>query len=376
MKRLKIKYLLLGLALILSLFIIVGCSLPFFGSTSTTTSTTSVPSETTTVTTSSSTWTPPVTQAQNPLLPDFVSVVNKVKPSVVAINAELTAYDIFGRPFTQEVAGSGWILDKNGLIATNNHVIDGATSISVTLADNTVLTATIVGADALADLAVLKVNKTDLPAASVGDSTKLQVGQWVLTIGNAQGEGISTSEGIVSRTGASITVDTGQTLSDMIQTSAPINPGNSGGPLVNLAGEVVGITSAKLAALGVEGMGYAISTKTALPIIEALVKNGYVVRPYLGVDLQTVNAYTVLRYNLAVSSGAFISIIITGTPADAAGLKVGDVIVNFNGKDTKTADDALSAIHSAKVGQTVDITYWRGSSQYTTQATLIESPPP
>jgi serine protease Do len=162
----------------------------------------------------------------------------------------------------------------------------------------------------------------------------------------------------------------------MIQTSAPINPGNSGGPLVNLAGEVVGITSAKLAALGVEGMGYAISTKTALPIIEALVKNGYVVRPYLGVNLQTVNAYTVLRYNLAVSSGAFISIIITGTPADAAGLKVGDVIVNFNGKDTKTADDALSAIHSAKVGQTVDITYWRGSSQYTTQATLIESPPP
>jgi serine protease Do len=309
-------------------------------------------------------------------LPDFVTVVNKVKPSVVAINAEVAAYDIFGRPVTQEVAGSGWILDKNGLIATNNHVIDGATSISVTLADNTVLTATIVGADALADLAVLKVDKTDLPAASVGDSSKLQVGQWVMAIGNALGEGISATQGIVSRTGASVTVDTGQTLSDLIQTSAPINPGNSGGPLVNLAGEVVGITSAKLAALGVEGMGYAISTKTALPIIEALVQKGYVVRPYLGVNLQTVNALLMLRYNLTINYGAFISIVVDNTPAATAGLKVGDIIVNFNGKDTKTANDALSAIHSAQVGQTVDITYWRGSSQYTTQATLIESPPP
>ena len=213
--------------------------------------------------------------------------------------------DIFNREYTEEVAGSGWIFDSSGLIATNNHVIEGAFNITVTLEDGTVLPATVKGADALSDLAVLKVEQTGLVAARVGDSSKLQIGQEVMAIGNALGEGISATEGIVSRTGASLAVDTGQTLTDMIQTSAAINPGNSGGPLVNMSGEVIGITSAKLADLGVEGMGYAISTKTALPIIQELVQKGYVVRPYLGVSLQTVNSWTVLQYHLGVSLRGF-----------------------------------------------------------------------
>lgn len=378
MKRQKIKYWLIGLTLILVLLVINSCSFSFITDTTTTSSSVPIASTSslnTTSTTPSIIWTPPTTQTQNPLFPDFVTVVSKVKPSVVAINAQVTVYDFFGRAFTEEVAGSGWILDKNGLIATNNHVIDGATGISVTLADNTVLTARIVGSDALADLAVLKVDRTNLPAALVGDSTKLQVGQYVMAIGNALGEGISATEGIVSRTGASISVDTGQTLSDLIQTSAAINPGNSGGPLVNMAGEVIGITDAKLAALGVEGMGYAISTNTALPIIEELIQKGYKVRPYLGVNMQSVSELP-FGYNLGVDFGAYISVVVDNTPAAAAGLKVGDVIVNLGGKDTETADDVIAAIHSAQVGQTVGITYYRNGSKYTTQATLIESPAP
>ncbi len=375
MKR-KIKYLLLGLILMLCLSLFTSCSLLDF-----TTVTTSIPASSTSVTTTTTTvappnttWTLPATQTQNPELSSFVEVVNKVKPSVVAINAEVTVYDIFNREYTQEVAGSGWVL--NGFIVTNNHVIDGAKNISVTLEDGTVIPATIKGADALSDLAVLKVDRADLPSASVGDSTNLQVGQWVMAIGNALGEGISATQGIVSRTGASITVDTGQTLTDLIQTSAAINPGNSGGPLVDMAGDVIGITSAKLAALGVEGMGYAISTRTALPIIESLVKIGYVIRPYLGINVQTVNALLVLRYGLAVDYGAYINSVGSGSPAEIAGLQAGDIIVEFNGKEVSTDYDCLTAIRSAQIGQTVDIVYWRGNSQNTTQATLIEIPAP
>ena len=377
MKR-HIKYLLISLILVIGLSLFAGCSLLDF--TTITTSTTSSSATTTTTattppdTTTTNTWTLPVTETENPELSNFVEVVNKVKPSVVAINAEVTLFDIFNQAYTQEVAGSGWVL--NGFIVTNNHVISGAKNINVTLADGIVIPATIKGADALSDLAVLNVNRTDLPTAAVGDSTKLQVGQWVMAIGNALGEGISATQGIVSRTGVSITVETGQTLTDLIQTSAAINPGNSGGPLVNMAGEVVGITSAKLAALGVEGMGYAISTKTALPIIESLVQKGYVIRPYLGISVQTVNPLLVLRYSLAVDYGAFINTIGSGSPAEAAGLKAGDIIVSFNGKDVATADDCLTAIRTAQIGQTVTIVYWREQTQTTVQTTLVESPPP
>jgi len=143
-----------------------------------------------------------------------------------------------------------------------------------------------------------------------------------------------------------------------------------------MAGEVVGITSAKLGALGVEGMGYAISTKTALPIIESLVQKGYVIRPYLGISVQTVNPLLVLRYSLAVDYGAFINTIGSGSPAEAAGLKAGDIIVSFNGKDVATADDCLTAIRTAQIGQTVTIVYWREQTQTTVQTTLVESPPP
>jgi serine protease Do len=376
----NLKYYLIGIILTISLIFSAGCSfITISGNKQTTTEFTVSPA----TTTPTPSWTIPVTtsmtatsisQAPNSY-PNFVYIVAKVKPSVVAINVELISYDIFGRAYPEEGAGSGWILDPNGLIATNNHVIDGATNIMVTLEDGTVLSASVVGADSISDLAVLKVDKTGLTAAIVGNSSSLQVGEWVLAIGNALGEGISATEGIVSRSGASITTDSGTTLYDCIQTSAAVNPGNSGGPLVNMAGEVVGITSAKLADVGVEGMGYAISIKTALPIIESLVQKGYVTRSYLGVQMDTVSQWY-RRYNLAVSTGAIVTEVSTQTPADIAGLKAGDVIVNLNGKDITTAEEAQQAIYSAQIGDTVQIIYWRGNTKYTTKATLIESPAP
>jgi len=188
--------------------------------------------------------------------------------------------------------------------------------------------------------------------------------------------GISAKEGIISRLGVSIPVSSGQTLSDLIETSAPINPGNSGGPLVNMAGEVIGITSAKLAAVEVEGLGFAISSNSAKPIIEELVQKGYVVRPWLGVTLYTVDQYAVFRYRLAVDKGTLITEVAQGSPASKAGLAVGDVIVSFAGKEITTAEEVIQAIHSSQIGQEVEIIYWRGQTKNTTRATLIERPSP
>ena len=321
-------------------------------------------------------WTTPPTAGQSQPLPDFIPVVAKVKPSVVAINTEVIAYDFFNRPFKQEGAGSGWIIDKDGYIVTNNHVIEGAKSITVTLDDGRTFPADVIGADTLTDLATLKVDAANLPAADLGDSSELRIGEWVLAIGNALGMGITAKQGIVSRLGVSIQVSAGQTLYDLIETSAAINPGNSGGPLVNMAGEVVGITSAKLAAVDVEGLGYAISTNTARPIIEELVQIGYVVRPWLGVVLYAVDEYAVFRYKLAVDKGVLIIELGSGSPADKAGLKVGDVIVSFEDQEMTTAQELIQAIHSSQIGQEVKITYWRGETKNTTYAILAENPTP
>jgi len=370
MKRANIKYLLTCLILITSLCLGSGCIYM-----ETPSPPPSPPPPEVTAPTSPE-WTLPPAEGQSQPLPDFISVVAKIKPSVVAINTEVLTYDIFNRPFKQEGAGSGWIIDEDGLIVTNNHVVAGAEAITVTLADGRTFPAGVVGTDALADLAVLKINDTNLPTANIGDSSELRIGEWVLAIGNALGEGITVKEGIVSRLRVSIQVSRGQTLYDLIDTSAAINPGNSGGPLVNIAGEVIGITSAKLAAIEVESLGYAISINAAMPIIEELVKTGYVVRPWLGVVLYTVDQYAVFRYGLAVDKGTLITELAPGSPADKAGLEVEDVIVSFDGKEITTAQELIQAIHSCQIGQEVEITYWRGETKNTTYTILIERPPP
>ena len=335
MKRADIKYLLTCLTILISLFLWTGCL---------------------------------QLNIDTSPLPGIADVVAEVKPSVVAINTELVTYDIFNRPFTQEGAGSGWIIDEDGLIVTNNHVVEGAETITVTLADGTTFSVDTsrVFTDPLSDLAVLEINATNLPPADIGDSSdEVRVGDWVVAIGNPLGLGISAKEGIISRLGVSITVSSGQTLYDVIETSAAINPGNSGGPLVNMQGEVIGITSAKIAMVGVEGMGYALSTDMAIPIINELINTGYVVRPWLGVLLHPT-----------YDEGALITYVDPDSPASEAGLEPGDVIISLNGQEISTAQGLIQAIHSSQVGQRVNITLLRGGAENITYATLIERPPP
>jgi len=321
-------------------------------------------------------WTPPGLGGEAPELSSIADVVALVKPSVVAINTEYVSYDIFNRPYEQQGAGSGWIIDEDGLIVTNNHVVEGAEGVTVTLADGRTFPALTIRTDSLSDLAVIKVDARNLPAVKVGSSGMLRVGDWVIAIGNSLGLGISATKGIVSAQNISLSVSAGQTLDDLIQTDAAINPGNSGGPLVNMAGEVVGITSVKVSQVGVEGMGYAISSDSAMPIIEELIQNGYVVRPWLGLVLYTVDQYAVLRYGLAVDEGALVTEIAADSPAAVAGIQAGDVITSFDGEEITTAEGLIQAIHSKDIGQLVEIVFWRGESQQTVYVTLEESPPP
>jgi len=373
MKRANIKYLVISAILILVLSLSSGCLL---SDTETSPPPNSSPNET--VDQIDSDWTPPTVESNAPVLPGIADVVAKVKPSVVAINTEVITYDFLNRPSTQEGAGSGWIIDENGIIVTNNHVVEGAESITVTLDDGRIFPVDIntVATDPLTDLAILKIDAENLPAASVGDSSKLRVGDWVVAIGNSLGERISATNGIVSALGVSLSVSSGQTLYDLVQTDAAINPGNSGGPLVNMAGEVIGITSIKIAEVGVEGMGYAISTNSTLPIIEDLVTTGFVIRPWLGVGLWPVNEEVAAYYGLAVNQGTLVTEVAPNSPADEAGLEPGDVIIAFEDREITNTDDLIQVIRASQIGQMVKIIYWHGDTKHTTYATLIESPPP
>jgi serine protease Do len=320
--------------------------------------------------------TPTEPSSEQPLLPSIADVVAKVKPSVVAIDVEIVTNDIFGQPTTQRGAGSGWIIDQDGDIVTNNHVVEGAESVTVTLDDGRVFSAATVRTDPLTDLAVVKVDAHDLPAVNVGDSSRLSIGDWVVAVGNSLGMGISATQGIVSALDVSLAASPGQTLLGLIQTDAAINPGNSGGPLVNLAGEVVGINSIKISQVGIEGMGYSISIDEANPIIQQLIEIGYVDRPWLGISIYPVDAQVAQSYNLGIDHGVLITEVVAGSPAEAAGLEMGDVITAIDGQEVSDSRALLQAITSHQIGQTIEITYFRGTTQNTAQATLAESPPP
>ncbi len=318
---------------------------------------------------------PSAPSAQPDTLPSIAAVVSEVRPSVVSVITELTGRDLFNQSYTQEAAGSGFVIDEQGFIVTNNHVVEDASQIQVEFVDGTTFSAQIVGTDPLTDLAVIRVEADGLPYATLGDSHDMAVGEWVVALGNALGEGISASQGIVSRLDVSITVG-GTTLRDLIQTTAAINPGNSGGPLSNMAGEVVGINSVKVASIGIEGMSYAIAIDGARPIVQSLINQGYVTRPWLGVSLYTVDRFTATINDLSVEEGALVVEVSQGGPADAAGLERGDVIVEFNGATVTNTDDLLVAILEAGVGSEVEVVYVRGEDRLTTTATLRESPPP
>jgi S1-C subfamily serine protease len=304
-------------------------------------------------------------------------LVEKVGPAVVSITTETMAYGWFRQPIPQEGAGTGVIIAPEGYIVTNNHVVEDAEKVTVTLSDGRTFEATKVYSDSQTDLAVVQIDASDLPYLHFLDSSleQLNVLDPVVAVGNALAlpGGPTWTAGVVSNLGRSIEEDTGAVLYDLIQTDASINKGNSGGPLVNMAGQVVGINTA--IASDSENIGFAISTDTIIPVVRSLIENGKVSRPWLGVQMMTVTSTVKYYYNLSVDKGALITQVSSGSPADEAGLRAGDVVTDIDNGDISTAEDLSSAIGSHQIGDQVKIVYCRGSKQgLVAYATLEETP--
>jgi S1-C subfamily serine protease len=316
------------------------------------------------------------------------NVVQQIKPAVVQITNE--QYQVDGSsntPFTVPAGvGSGVIYDNQGHILTNNHVVADAQQLTVALPDGSTYPANLVGADPYTDLAVLKIDGKNLPVASFGDSSQLQVGDWVVAIGNALAlpGGPTVSAGVVSALGRTVQ-EPGETnggpgpyLFDVIQTDAPINPGNSGGPLVDLQGKVIGINTlvAGQAEPGVQaqGIGFTISIAAAKPIADQLVATGQATHPYIGVQQIPLNAVIASRLGSDTKNGVVIVGVGPGTPAAAAGLRPRDIITAID--STQVIDDSVFAkiIDSHKPGDTIDLTVVRGKQTIHITATLAKRP--
>ncbi|HIX65107.1 MAG TPA: trypsin-like peptidase domain-containing protein [Candidatus Anaerotruncus excrementipullorum] len=303
-------------------------------------------------------------------------IVEAVSDSVVEINTETTAQNLFRQTVTAQAAGSGVIISQDGYIVTNNHVIDGAQQITVRLKDGTSYDATLVGADPQTDVAVLKVEATGLQAAQVGDSASLQVGDTVVAIGNPLGElGGTVTNGIISATSRQIDVE-GQPMT-LLQTNAAINPGNSGGGLFNDQGQLVGIVVAKTSATGVEGLGFAIPVDTAQAVWQDLITNGYVTgRGELGVSvIDVTDQRMALMYRLP-QLGVYVAGVENGSAAQTAGLQVGDGILAVNGVEVSSADELKAQLEQCHAGDQVTLTVLRdGGQQEQVIVTLQEQVP-
>lgn len=303
-------------------------------------------------------------------------LVAAVAPAVVSIVTEMVSNNWFWQAVPQTGAGSGIIISSNGYIVTNNHVVEDADRVTVTLSDGSTYEATIVGSDAQTDLAVVKINAGNLDCLQFLSNSveQLNVLDPVVAVGNALAlpGGPTWTLGVVSNLGRSIELNTGVVLNDIIQTDAAINSGNSGGPLVNMAGQVVGINVA--IASSAENIGFAISTDTAIQVVQSLITEGRVVRPWLGVAVTTVTSTIQHHYRLSISAGALITGVTSGSPAGRAGLKAGDVITQIDGEDISTAAELSTAIGCHEIGDQVEIVYYRGSVRKVASVTLEESP--
>jgi serine protease Do len=269
-------------------------------------------------------------------------------------------------PEENGATGSGFIIDSNGYIVTNHHVVDHAKSIKVTLNDQREFNAKVVGSDASSDLALLKIEATKLPIVKLGDSEKLKVGEWVLAIGSPFGLQYSVAAGIVSYMGRSLPTD-GSNYVSYIQTDVAINPGHSGGPLLNLAGEVIGINSQIFtnSGGGSIGLSFAIPVDVAKNVITQLRETGKVERGWMGVGIDSVDQEKAEAFGLDRPHGALVNGVIKGGPAEAAGIKTGDVIVKFNSHDIRTREDLPYFVGMLKPGTevTVDIVRPEGSAE-------------
>jgi serine protease Do len=351
----KIKYIVIGVLLLFSISLVVtGC-----GATSTTSASGYLS----------------VDEKIGPELSNQ-ELVAEVAPAVVSIVVETVSYNWFWQAVPQTGAGSGIVVSPDGYIVTNNHVVEGAQKVTVTLSDGSAFAATVVGTDAQTDLAVVKIDASNLAYLHLLSNSlqQLSVLDPVVAVGNALAlpGGPTWTTGVVSNLGRSIQEENGVVLNDIIQTDAAINPGNSGGPLLDAAGQVVGINVA--IASNAENIGFAISTDSAIPVVQSLITEGKVIRPWLGVSVMTVTSTIQQYYNLSVNAGALITSVSSGSPADKAGLRAGDVVTKIDNENISTTGDLDSAIGSHKIGDQLDIVYYRGNVQKEATATLEESP--
>jgi serine protease Do len=297
--------------------------------------------------------------------------------SVVSINCSATSTNVFGQSVESASSGSGFIITADGYIVTNHHVIEGASSVKVTLYNGDSYDASVVGSDEDYDIAVLKINATGLAAVTLGDSSGLNVGDTVLAVGNPLGElTFSMSQGIVSCCNRAINVD--GTPFNMIQVDASINPGNSGGPLVNTYGEVVGIVSAKYSSYSntsVEGLGFAIPINDVTAMITDIMENGQVTtKPYMAITAGTLTEEMASQYQLDLKEGVFVYSVNDGGAAQKAGLKMGDVITKLDDADITSMSDLSAAKKNHAAGDTVTLTIYRDGSYQTVQLTFDTAP--
>ena len=295
-----------------------------------------------------------------------VQIVEKLAPSIVRVQTEGATLDIFGRITPGGGVGTGVIIDTAGHIVTNNHVVTvgggnrPADRITVTLADQRTASATIVGRDQAIDLAVLKIDATNLVPAVFGDAESLEVGQDVVAIGFALDlkGGPTVTRGVLSAKGRTID-EQPYTINDAIQTDAGINPGNSGGPLVNANGEVIGINTAIIQ--GAQSIGFSISVALVTPAVRDLIDRGKIDRAYLGVGTVDVTASIARSFNLPVDKGIAVTAVGRGTPAEAAGLRQNDVIIKIDGQEVANNGSLLAILAKRQAGDTVPVEFYRGS---------------
>ena len=310
-----------------------------------------------------------------------IDAVNKVSPAVVSIISTSQVPNFFGGTSEQQGGGSGFIITSDGLIFTNKHVVsDSSASYTVFTSDGKNYSAKIQTTDPLMDMAVIKIDAKDLPVVELGNSDDLKIGQRVIAIGNALGLENTVTAGIISAKDRSIEAQSpfGQTaeeLQGLLQTDAPINPGNSGGPLINLAGQVVGINTA--VAEGSQSVGFAIPVNDAKTAINSVEKSGKIVRPYLGVRYISVTPDIADYNNLPVKNGALIyaqggAAVVAGSPADKAGLKSGDIITAINGETIDQDHSLRRRLTQYQPGDEVEITFVRDGKENKVKVKLGE----
>jgi len=339
-------------------------------------------------------------QAKIPSLVDlneaFVSIAHNVNPSVVTIittkvvkirgNPMFPGFDddffnrFFGIPpeFEQRgtALGSGVIVDEKGYILTNNHVVEQGTEILVRLIDNREFNAEIVGTDAKSDLAVVKINAKSLTPVTLGDSDALRIGEWVLAVGSPFSDNLdhTVTAGIVSAKGRSNVINS-TSYQNFIQTDAAINPGNSGGALVNIRGELVGINTAiATTGSGNLGVGFAIPVNLAKKVMRDLIEHGKVIRAWLGITIQNVDDKTAKAMNLESLNGALVGGVIKDGPAEKAGIKVGDVIVRFDGTEVKNSSQLQLQVSNSDIGKEKEVVVIRGKREKSIKVKLGEMP--